>query len=61
MDIDIISTETLCCIFGVHLLKKQRPVPCLFTKMVEVAGIEPASKKPVTNESTCLVVFRFQL
>ncbi len=25
--------------------------------MVEVAGIEPASKKPVMSESTCLVVF----
>ncbi len=25
--------------------------------LVEVAGIEPASKKPFTSESTCLVVF----
>jgi len=28
---------------------------------VEVAGIEPASKKPLTQESTCLVVFMSQL
>jgi len=42
--------------------KKDRiPKLCLSDKMVEVAGIEPASKKPVTNESTCLVVFRSQL
>jgi len=27
--------------------------------VVEVAGIEPASKKPVMSESTCLVVFVF--